>query len=253
MHMTITEQRRYLRQETDIPITIYKDDEKIPATLIDISKGGIGLTANRGFSPGAKVDIMVAYIDDYSIHGTVRWVYQIRDGGKTYYRTGIEADRIIAMEDIVESALPERSGKIMKYKKKKMEEIVWDQHFSVGILKFDEEHKGLILMINRLISHSQATTELGLLVKMTQYAREHFLSEEKLMAQYDYPDREAHINQHRDFRRKTMDFCMALIDKEESSAENTLQDLGDWLVNHILKTDKAYSSFFQGHGVGQES
>ncbi|MDF1591601.1 MAG: PilZ domain-containing protein [Desulfobacterales bacterium] len=56
--MSTTEQRRYLRQETDIPITICKDEEKIPATMIDISEGGIAIVSERGLFPGAEVDII---------------------------------------------------------------------------------------------------------------------------------------------------------------------------------------------------
>jgi len=252
--MTDTERRLHPRQEAEIAVTICKDDEKITATLIDISQGGIAIASERGLFRGTEVDITVDYIEDYTIHGTVRWVYLAQADGKTIYRIGIEADRVLAAEDIVEATLPGRSGGLIEYREGKIDEITWDQRFSVGIQKFDEQHKRIILMINRLIKGPQATTESetvsGLLIEMTQYAGEHFALEEKLMKEYNYPEREAHINQHTDFRKKTVDFCLAVMNKEESIAQNILRYLSDWLVNHILKVDMACSTFLQEHAVG---
>jgi len=243
--MTTTERRRYLRQETDIAVTAYKDDERIGATLIDISKGGIALLSEKGLSPGARLDIMVDDLDDYTIRGTVRWVYQVQHKGKMYHRIGIEAGRILDTEDIMKAGLPVRSGRI-----KNLKEIIWDQDFSVGIQEIDEQHQMFIQKINLLISNSQVDREAGLLIQMTQYAGEHFAMEEVLMSQYDYPDREAHIKEHKDFREKTVEFCLAVMDKEEGVSETTLKYLREWVVNHILKVDMA---FFQSRGIGRDN
>jgi len=93
--MTSTERRRYPRHETEIAVTIYKDNEETPAIMTNISQGGIGLISARGFFPGTEVDIALNYIDDYSIHGTVRWGQQLSKNGSTQYRNGIEADQIL--------------------------------------------------------------------------------------------------------------------------------------------------------------
>ena len=77
-------------------------------------KGGIGLISERAFSPGTEVDITVNYIDDYAVHGTVKWVFQIQDGDKIYYRFGIEADSVLVMEDFMEASSPERSNFVKK-------------------------------------------------------------------------------------------------------------------------------------------
>ncbi|MEW6671618.1 MAG: bacteriohemerythrin [Thermodesulfobacteriota bacterium] len=244
--MTTEERRRYPRQETDIAVTAYKGDERVVATLIDISKSGFALLSEKGVSPGARLDIMIDNLDDYAVRGTVRWVYQVQHAGKMYHRIGIEAERILNTDDIMKAALPVRSGRI-----KGLKEIVWNQDFNVGIQQIDEQHKVFIEKINLLISSPQAATESGLLIQMTQYVREHFALEEELMAQYDYPDREAHIKSHQDFRNKTVEFCLAVMDKEEGVSETTLKYLRDWVENHILKVDMAFSAFFQKHGAGK--
>ncbi|MEW6671629.1 MAG: PilZ domain-containing protein [Thermodesulfobacteriota bacterium] len=108
------EHRRYPRHETEMRVTIHKNGEEIPATLIDISEGGIGLISEQEFSAGTKVDITINYIDDYAVHGTVRWSCQIQDGSQIYYRFGVQADSVLIMEDIMEGGFPERSGFVKK-------------------------------------------------------------------------------------------------------------------------------------------
>jgi len=106
--MTTTERRRYPRHKTEVGVTVRKNGEKTSATLIDISKGGIGLISKRGFFSGAEVDVTVKYFDDYAIHGTVKWAQLLdMDDKKMMYRIGIEADRVLATENILGCGSPE--------------------------------------------------------------------------------------------------------------------------------------------------
>lgn len=107
--MNGSERRLYQRHETEIAVTIHKDNEVIPATMIDISEGGIGIISNRGFFPGTKVNISLKYIDGYTIHGSVKWGTLVSQNGNSHYRIGIEADHILieSEDDTIES--PDRS------------------------------------------------------------------------------------------------------------------------------------------------
>ena len=134
-----------------------------------------------------------------------------------------------------------------------MEQITWTENFSVGVMQLDKQHKRLIQILNRLIENPQTTTRSetisDLLNDMTNYAQEHFTTEEELMRQYDYPRIEEHIAQHHAFRRKTGEFCMATMNEVGTVPENMLQYLRNWLVEHILKSDMAYKPFFQELGI----
>lgn len=100
--MNTPERRRHPRQESQIEVTVHKNGEKIPATLIDMSEGGIAIISDRELPPGTEVKITVNFIDDYSICGTVKWLQPLyKDNEKTRYRIGISADRILATEDIL--------------------------------------------------------------------------------------------------------------------------------------------------------
>jgi c-di-GMP-binding flagellar brake protein YcgR len=112
--MNSSERRRYPRHETEIEVTVHKNGEEIPATLIDISQGGIGLISGRGFFPGTEVDITFDSGDDYAIHGTVRRAQLLSKEGSHQYRVGVEADQILIMGDIMDAGFPERSDFIKK-------------------------------------------------------------------------------------------------------------------------------------------
>ena len=134
-----------------------------------------------------------------------------------------------------------------------VEQIIWTEDFSVGVARIDEQHKRLIGMINRLISAPQARarseTISDLLNDMTSYAQEHFATEEALMRQYNYPQLEEHVAQHRTFREKTVGFCSAAILDAPGLPEAMLYYLRNWLVDHILNSDMAFKPFFREQGL----
>jgi hemerythrin len=134
-----------------------------------------------------------------------------------------------------------------------MEHITWTNDFSVGVATIDEQHRRLIEMINRLVKESQATTQSetvsDLLTEMTKYAQEHFATEEDLMQQYNYPDLEEHVDQHRAFKKTTANLCRATMCDFETVPETMLRYLCDWLKKHILETDMAYKPFFREQGL----
>jgi hemerythrin-like metal-binding protein len=129
-----------------------------------------------------------------------------------------------------------------------MEPIQWTESFSVGVKLFDEQHKQLIGMINRLSEDPQAATSSEtvseLLDAMTDYAQGHFEAEETLMEKHSYPQLREHTAQHHAFRRKTAELCMDTMNRVDTVPESLLEYLRDWLIGHILKSDMAYKPFF---------
>ena len=134
-----------------------------------------------------------------------------------------------------------------------MEEIVWSDRLSVGIIRFDEQHKQLVTMLNKLIRDPALTTtsETGseVLANMTQYAREHFKSEEELMIEFGYPDYEEHRARHLSFLYKVVEFCSKTNLGDETIPDQLLEFLKNWLATHILEEDMDYKYFFIAKGV----
>ena len=135
-----------------------------------------------------------------------------------------------------------------------MEQVLWSEKFSVGVSELDQQHQQLIKLLNRLISatgtintHSETISDI--LMAMTRYAQTHFKAEELLMEAYGFPGLEEQKRQHRDFRKKTVDFSTYTTLGVEQIPDVLLEYLVDWLTHHILEDDMAYREFFNERGV----
>jgi hemerythrin len=78
--------------------------------------------------------------------------------------------------------------------------IKWEDGFSVGISRIDEEHKKFIDLINRVVhakEHKDDPEEIkGVLERMKSYALAHFKTEETYMEEFDYPEYQKHKAEH---------------------------------------------------------
>lgn len=134
-----------------------------------------------------------------------------------------------------------------------MDTINWQDSYSVGVAEMDDQHKKLLGMINTLIKEQKVLTDprtiADLLTEMTDYAEEHFRTEEYLMAEYGYEQKTAHEKKHRNFIDTTISFYSAT-DIGPNILSNALLDyLSNWLIDHILGDDMMYKDFFQSKGL----
>lgn len=134
-----------------------------------------------------------------------------------------------------------------------MAEIKWRDSYSVGIEKFDNQHKKLVQILNDLLDamHSGMAHVIleNKLNELVDYAHTHFSDEEDLFDRYDYPQKVEHHNQHIQLLAQVQKL---LEDLSKGSIVITLQTtdfLKDWLINHILGDDMEYASFFKEKGV----
>ena len=82
--------------------------------------------------------------------------------------------------------------------------IIWKDEMSVGVAQLDDDHKGLISILNRLgeALHDDGDTRAALTLgfrALSQFMRVHFAREEHAMRAADYPGLEGHHPQHVDF------------------------------------------------------
>ncbi len=131
--------------------------------------------------------------------------------------------------------------------------VKWDDKYSVGIPMIDEGHKKLMDIINKVISvkkcvdSPRAISEI--LVEMTAYARKHFYTEETHMINSKYYDYKSHKDEHNNFCNLTSEYIKKLMDGEIRIMDEILEDLTQWLFNHIQVTDKKYVACFNENGL----
>ncbi len=131
--------------------------------------------------------------------------------------------------------------------------IEWDDKYSVGISIIDEEHKKLIGILNKVIvakEHNDNPEELReVLREVTNYALTHFRTEETYMKEFNYPEYQEHKEEHRDFSTEIIAYLEKLIKGDYQIANEIIEYLKWWLVNHIQVTDRKYIDCFKENGL----
>ena len=134
-----------------------------------------------------------------------------------------------------------------------MEKFTWDDKYSVGVQKFDDEHKILFGMINKLFdsgnTQEDSETVTDLITEMTDYFHHHFRTEEQCMRENGYPGYSEQCTEHSKFVERVLDFCDADLSQPEKIKKDMAIYLRDWLTNHVLVTDMKYKSFFNEKGL----
>jgi hemerythrin-like metal-binding protein len=128
--------------------------------------------------------------------------------------------------------------------------ITWNEHLSVGIERFDLEHREMIAVINDLdaaMQRGEGAQALGdLLRRLVDYTRRHFRSEEETLEAHGYPDLDAHRREHRSLEEQVLDLQDAYEGGRRSLSVQTMTFLRDWLKNHIMGCDHRYGPFLRG-------
>ncbi len=131
--------------------------------------------------------------------------------------------------------------------------FTWNDSYSVKVALCDQQHKKLFEIINELADAMRVGNGNEIVSKtvgeLLQYTRTHFQQEEALLKRANYPQLAPHQEQHKKF---VADVEGLLKQTREGRAANSIQVLNllrDWLVNHIQKTDKAYSDCLNAAGI----
>ncbi len=130
--------------------------------------------------------------------------------------------------------------------------LVWREDFATGVAEIDEQHMILVHTLNEAATKLKHDTSQETLEQITQdllsYALYHFETEEELMQRYGYAEAgddaaEQHLSQHRAFSAKVVSVRDGLKSGMKIAASDLLDFLNNWLVNHILNTDKKLGAF----------
>jgi hemerythrin-like metal-binding protein len=130
-----------------------------------------------------------------------------------------------------------------------MNKTIWKSEFSVASKYLDKQHQTLFMIVNDFndsISKGQGIkTAYSILNRLTLYAEEHFRDEEHLMnaARFPKDQFEAHVREHEKLTEKIFTICADLSSNGEEVLPGINQFLKEWLVDHILTTDKKYSKY----------
>jgi hemerythrin len=129
----------------------------------------------------------------------------------------------------------------------------WEDKFSVNIDSMDEQHKKLIDLINAAHASltggesSDKTTEI--IQQLLDYTKYHFDAEEKILEDNNYSDIASHKEQHKNLVDKVISLKNDLDQGRKVEALDLLALLLDWMLDHIVGSDKKYSELLTSRGV----
>ncbi len=131
--------------------------------------------------------------------------------------------------------------------------INWTERYSIFYDEIDEQHKKLIDMINELydsFSRGKANEILEeIILRMIKYTDYHFKVEEKYFSKYSFSDEKAHIKEHEKFVSEVNKFYNDLKNKNINLSYEVMNFLRNWLLKHILVSDKKYSEEFKLNNI----
>ena len=129
----------------------------------------------------------------------------------------------------------------------------WSSALQVGHAEIDRQHQKLIEIANRLNTAMQAGQGRSIsgviLHELVDYTVTHFAFEESLMQTHGYSDREKHLEEHRKLIQSVTDFKQQFDSGQASVSIELMGFIRDWLVNHILKVDKALARELNSRGL----
>ncbi|MBK8792736.1 MAG: hemerythrin family protein [Holophaga sp.] len=130
--------------------------------------------------------------------------------------------------------------------------VAWSSaDFSVGVARFDQDHKRLADLLNRihaaLIQNRDRAQASQLMDELIQETRFHFFQEEAALKAASYPGLEAHAAEHQALLQEAADL-------HRQFQAGTISGLAfpnflkNWFTTHIKESDRKYSAWLRRHG-----
>jgi hemerythrin len=120
----------------------------------------------------------------------------------------------------------------------------WTDDYKIGISAIDSQHARIVEYLNALdkvlAGKDKASIE-HVLEELIDYTRTHFVFEEDMLEQADFPSLAEHRQGHAHFIKNITEFQKRAAAGEDI-AQELLTMLQRWLVAHILNDDVEYAA-----------
>ena len=129
-----------------------------------------------------------------------------------------------------------------------MEQFKWSPKFEVGNTAIDIQHRLFLELIGRLINHkttgSPPALIASLLAELLKLSEFHFLSEENLMLESQYP----HLLKHRKEHERVLSELrkrITSIEYDNIDFDSLAHFLSDWFTRHTVTEDAKLAWFLK--------
>ncbi|MDQ5911021.1 MAG: hemerythrin [Pseudomonadota bacterium] len=160
-------------------------------------------------------------------------------------RKPIEAAESLS-KDVDHTLVDKLEPTITKDQKSRISIVAWQNTYSLDSPEIDEQHKALFDLINNLweviANRTSVEDQRPLIDRLESYTLTHFSQEESFMQGIKYPKFDAHKKMHDQFAQRIAEEKARVVAGNGFSLD-ILYFLKDWLVNHILVSDRDYVDF----------
>ena len=123
--------------------------------------------------------------------------------------------------------------------------IIWKPEYDLGIPIIDEQHRGVVSIINSLyygMKNNYVKSFLEPVINMLHdYTQIHFQVEESFFVSSGFPDANSHIELHQALMSKLAEVGRkSMLDKDPYQLMDFLKK---WWINHICESDMLYRSY----------
>jgi len=131
--------------------------------------------------------------------------------------------------------------------------VSWDDLCSVKVVRFDDDHKQMFSIINRL--HTAMSSGKGALVmqevvtELAKHAKAHFLAEEETMEKTKYPELVSHRLEHHEMLSQVEQYQRQIATGKFVSSVTVAVFLDERLMAHTRGTDQKYAEHLNANGI----
>ncbi|MCL2174663.1 MAG: bacteriohemerythrin [Treponema sp.] len=129
--------------------------------------------------------------------------------------------------------------------------VQWTEKFSCGIKLIDEQHKGLVDLVNEMFNHAtgnkvQERDYFNRVIQETvNYVKTHFATEEKIMIATKFEGYAEHKKEHESFIRAVVENIRDFESGKRLTLSSFSRFLKEWVLSHIALMDKQYFDYFK--------
>jgi hemerythrin-like metal-binding protein len=129
----------------------------------------------------------------------------------------------------------------------------WGRKYSVGVKVLDDQHAEFMNGLNNFhtaMMNGEVQSVAGpMLCKLVAGAREHFATEEKMMAAANFPGLAEHHALHEGLLTHVEEYQARIQQGDTSLHLPLLVFVRAWLVDHMLHEDQKYVPWLTGQGA----
>ena len=129
--------------------------------------------------------------------------------------------------------------------------ITWTDKLSSGVKLIDEQHKGLVELVNEMFNHvtgndlQEKDYFNRVIGDAVAYVKTHFATEEKLMIATKFEGYAEHKKEHDSFVLKVVENIKDYEAGKRLTLSSFTRFLKDWVLSHIALMDKKYFDYFR--------